>query len=88
MEEYRERFALKRIFVWNSSCRSTQKGRGSLDSLEKFKAHNPLSKAVKRSANNLGYDEKSKTLTLPLYALFLYLDEVKRKETELGVEPR
>jgi hypothetical protein len=47
-----------------------------------------LSKAVKVSANNLGYDEKSKTLTLPLYALFLYLDEVKRKETELCVEPR
>jgi len=59
-----------------------KKGRGSLDSLEKFKAHNPLSKAVKVSANNLGYDEKNKILTIPLYALFLYLDEVKRKETE------
>lgn len=65
-----------------------KKGRGSLDSLEKFKSHNPLVKVVKVSANNRGYDEKNKILTIPLYALFLYLDEVKRKETEREGETR
>jgi predicted AAA+ superfamily ATPase len=60
-----------------------KKGRSSLNSLEKFKSHNPLSKVVKVSANNLGYDKEKKILTIPLYALFLYLDEVKRKQSAL-----
>jgi hypothetical protein len=47
-----------------------------------------LSKGAKVSNYSLGYDEKSKILAIPLSAFFFYLDEMKRKETEPGAEPR
>lgn len=44
-----------------------KKGRGVLNSLEKFSHHNKYECAVKISSGNYGYDESKKLLTVPLY---------------------
>lgn len=44
-----------------------KKGRGVLNSLEKFASHNRFECAVKVSKNNYGYDEGRKLLTVPFY---------------------
>ena len=44
-----------------------KKGRGTLNSLEKFAYHNRFEFAIKVSTNNYGYSEKQKLLTLPFY---------------------
>ena len=44
-----------------------KKGKGSLNSLEKFANHNKFAYAIKVSKNNYGYDETQKMLTLPFY---------------------
>lgn len=44
-----------------------KKGRGTLNSLEKFSNHNKFEFAVKVSKNNYGYDAGKKLLTLPFY---------------------
>ena len=44
-----------------------KKGRGVLNSLEKFSHHNKYEFAVKISSSNYGYDENKKLLTVPLY---------------------
>ena len=44
-----------------------KKGRGTLNSLEKFSNHNKFEFAIKVSKNNYGYDEEKKLLTLPFY---------------------
>lgn len=44
-----------------------KKGRGTLNSLEKFSNHNKFEYAIKISRNNYGYDEDKKLLTLPFY---------------------
>ena len=44
-----------------------KKGRGALNSLEKFSNHNPFECAIKVSKNNYGYDSKQKLLTIPFY---------------------
>jgi len=49
-----------------------KKGKGTLNSLEKFRYHNKNAKAVKLSSNNFGYDETNKILTIPLYGAFMY----------------
>lgn len=56
-----------------------KKNKGSLDSLLKFREHNPLSLAVKVSANRYGYDGKNKLMTLPFYYLPFFLNEIKTK---------
>ncbi len=44
-----------------------KKGRGTLNSLEKFSNHNKFECAIKVSKNNYGYNEKQKLLTIPFY---------------------
>ena len=44
-----------------------KKGRGTLNSLEKFSNHNKFEYAIKISKNNYGYTEEQKLLTIPFY---------------------
>ena len=44
-----------------------KKGRGTLNSLEKFSNHNKFACAIKVSKNNYGYNEDQKLLTVPFY---------------------
>lgn len=44
-----------------------KKGRGTLNSLEKFSNHNKFEFAIKVSKNNYGYNVEQKLLTLPFY---------------------
>lgn len=44
-----------------------KKGRGTLNSLEKFSNHNKFELAIKVSKNNYGYDPEQKMLTVPFY---------------------
>lgn len=44
-----------------------KKGRGTLNSLEKFSSHNKFEFAIKVSKNNYGYDAQQKLLTVPFY---------------------
>lgn len=52
-----------------------KKGRGTLNSLEKFSNHNKFELAIKVSKNNYGYDENQKLMTVPFYFMpFVALD--------------
>lgn len=44
-----------------------KKGRGTLNSLEKFAHHNKFEYAIKVSKNNYGYNKEQKLLTIPFY---------------------
>lgn len=44
-----------------------KKGRGTLNSLEKFSNHNTFAYAIKVSKNNYGYNPDQKVLTIPFY---------------------
>lgn len=44
-----------------------KKGRGTLNSLAKFKNHNSFECAIKVSSNNYGYDKEQKLVTMPFY---------------------
>lgn len=44
-----------------------KKGRGTLNSLEKFANHNKFEFAIKVSKNNYGFDPEQKLLTVPFY---------------------
>ena len=44
-----------------------KKGRGVLNSLEKFANHNKFEYAIKISRNNYGYNGEQKILTIPFY---------------------
>jgi len=44
-----------------------KKGKGTLNSLEKFANHNKYEYAIKVSQNNYGYDENKRLLTVPFY---------------------
>ena len=44
-----------------------KKGRGTLNSLEKFANHNKFEYAIKVSKNNYGYNQEQKLLTIPFY---------------------
>ncbi|MGN0603550.1 MAG: ATP-binding protein [Oscillospiraceae bacterium] len=46
-----------------------KKGRGTLNSLEKFSNHNKFEFAIKVSKNNYGYNAEQKILTVPFYFL-------------------
>ncbi len=51
-----------------------KKGRGSLNSLKKYTENNSLKYAMKISANNYGYDDTSRILTVPLYMFPFFCD--------------
>ena len=44
-----------------------KKGRGTLNSLEKFSNHNKFEYAIKISKNNYGYHPEQRLLTMPFY---------------------
>lgn len=44
-----------------------KKGRGTINSLEKFSLHNKFEFAIKISSNNYGFNSEKKMLTIPLY---------------------
>ena len=44
-----------------------KKGKGTLNSLEKFSNHNKFECAIKASKNNYGYNQQQKLLTIPFY---------------------
>ena len=46
-----------------------KKGRGTLNSLEKFSNQNKFEYAIKISKNNYGYNSEQRLLTIPLYFL-------------------
>ena len=54
-----------------------KRGRGSLNSLVKFRNHNKSALAVKLSGTSFGYSEEQKLLTVPLYACFLLAEDLK-----------
>ena len=56
-----------------------KKSKGQLNSIDKFKDHNKYYYSVKFSANNYGYDDKNHILTIPLYMVFAYLDELNER---------
>ena len=62
-----------------------KKGRKSLVSLEKFKEHNKFNYALKVSSNNYGYDEERKILTIPLYMLFAYINDIESKKKQFNL---
>ena len=52
-----------------------KKGRGTLNSLEKFSNHNKFEYAIKVSKNNYGYNPEQKLLTIPFYFIpFVAMD--------------
>lgn len=55
----------------------SKKGKGSLNSINEFRAHNKNNLVIKVSSNNYGYDEKNKILTLPFYFFPFYLNSIK-----------
>ena len=57
-----------------------KKGRGTLNSLEKFSNHNKFEYAIKVSSNNYGFDEAKKILTIPFY-YFSFIAEDLAKGT-------
>ena len=59
-----------------------KKGKGVLNSWEKFKEHNPSRLAVKVSSNNYGYDKDGQVLTIPFYDFFLFLALMKTKKLD------
>ena len=44
-----------------------KKGKGTLNSLEKFSNHNKFEFAIKVSKNNFGYNDENKLMTIPFY---------------------
>jgi predicted AAA+ superfamily ATPase len=60
-----------------------KKGRGTLNSLEKYRNHNSNKIAIKISKNNYGYDANSKLLTIPLYEVFLLASDLSNGEFEI-----
>lgn len=60
-----------------------KKGRGTLNSLEKYRNHNSNKMAIKISKNNYGYDSNSKILTIPLYEVFLLASDLSNGEFDL-----
>lgn len=53
-----------------------KKKRGSLASIQGYSSRNPTSLFVKVSSNKYGFDPETKVLTIPLYAFFLFAEEL------------
>lgn len=54
-----------------------KKGRGTLNSLEKFSNHNKFEYAIKVSKNNYGYNTEQKLLTVPFYFFPFVAEELE-----------
>lgn len=53
---------------------------GKMKSLDAYRSFNGQVLAVKISANNFGYDDERKILTIPLYEAFLFAEEMTRED--------
>ena len=53
-----------------------KKGKGSLNSLIKYRNHNSNGYAIKISKNNFGIDYNNKIITIPLYEVFLVVNDL------------
>lgn len=53
-----------------------KKGRGTLNSLEKFSNHNKFEYAIKVSKNNYGYHSEQKLLTIPFYFISFVAEDL------------
>lgn len=53
-----------------------KKGKGSLNSLEKFSNHNKFEYAIKVSRNQFGYDAQKKLLTIPFYYISFVAEDL------------
>lgn len=60
-----------------------KKGRGTLNSLEKFANHNSFEYAIKVSRNNYGYNAEQKLLTVPFYFFPFVAKDLKDGKMEL-----
>ena len=68
---WRGKSSAKLEFIIESNTKlypiDVKKGRGTLNSLEKFSNHNKFEYAIKVSKNNYGYNAEQKMLTIPFY---------------------
>ena len=64
-----------------------KKGRGMLNSLEKFANHNKFNCAIKVSGNNYGYAEDRRLLTLPFYFFPFAAKDLAEGKMELPLDP-
>lgn len=55
-----------------------KKGKGSLNSIEKFSNHNKYEIAIKVSKNNFGYNKEKKILTIPFYFFSFVADDFSK----------
>lgn len=55
-----------------------KKGRGTLNSLDKFSNHNKFEYAIKVSKNNYGYNHEKKLLTIPFYFIPFAAEDLAR----------
>ncbi len=55
-----------------------KKGKGTLNSLQKFANHNKFECAIKVSKNNYGYNAEQKLLTIPFYFLPFVADDLAK----------
>ena len=60
-----------------------KKGKGSLNSLEKFAHHNKFACAIKVSRNHYGYNAEQKLLTVPFYYISFLAKEVAQQTIAL-----
>lgn len=54
-----------------------KKSKGSLSSLKAYKEVNKYPLVIKISSNKYGFDKENKILTIPLYDVFLLVDDIK-----------
>lgn len=61
-----------------------KKGRGTLNSLQKFSNHNKFEYAIKVSKNNYGYNAEQKLLTMPFYLFPFVAQDLSDGNMEVG----
>ena len=54
-----------------------KKGKGVLNSLDKFSNQNSFEMAIKVSKNNYGYDHEKKLVTIPFYFMPFLAEDLK-----------
>ena len=64
----------------NAIPMDVKKGRGTLNSLKKFKEHNHYVKSIKVSSNHLGIDQETGIITVPFYMVFALLNEMNENK--------
>ena len=77
---WRGRTSAELEFIIESSNKlyplDVKKGRGTLNSLEKFSNHNKFEYAIKVSKNNYGYNSEQKLLTVPFYFISFVAEDL------------